>query len=791
MRMVNDHAEVIKSSTTLETAQASITMTPEMFSLLSSGVYTHKERAVIRELSCNAIDAHVEAGNSDKPFRVHLPTRFEPYFEVRDFGTGLTHGKVMSLYLNYGESTKNDSNDYIGAMGIGSKSPFAIAQSFTVSSYVDGVVNKYSVYLENGIPRVTKLTTNPTVEPNGLAVRVAVSDQRISKFVDEASNVFSYFKVKPECNIEYRDILAEMTSISREANVYDAMKYKENWRSSNNVVNFNVVMGNIAYPVDVPTLFEGNYADAVPQFFRNAVDLVNIYMPIGSVAIAASREALQMNEATKQKIIDAVNRITETIVADVIKTVADKPTLLDAAQAYSDMFKDSREIFMHVQNKLEWNGQNLAELDRKLNSIRRGQLTEADGSPSFIKNDAGDFMLDKDGNKIPNIGNLYEPVAYYKFSSLENRIRATSATYTQDSSMFNIFSGMSKDKLYNYMFMINDRRNKNGTEKTTGKNQIIRGACRDRELEEPKFRRYNGIVFMFSSEEQLDDFIKLHMLDKSLLNIVTMSSKEHHYVKRTVVRGVVKLYKAFMDSTPRIAYTEVKENFDDIEEPQYYIKAQSDTVVGDIFSCSPETAAKLTAQLIGQPVYVFRKANWKKVPEDWIEISDQVFKDFIDSSHWVDYNRYLTHQYMSGSKGTSILDCNVISRNFTFKDKKISKGYVYSKDFEKVMFLEGNEEAIEDVFGRIAYTAAPIAYMFETSVLNDIRRHTKSGSKINKSLKKAKNHMEKKLEVYFSKRKSKNFLLSHLDWNKVSPVEVSNFLGHQVRSIPSDTTAWD
>ena len=51
MRMVNDHATVIKSSSALETSQAQIKMTPEMFSLLSSGVYTYKERAVIRELS--------------------------------------------------------------------------------------------------------------------------------------------------------------------------------------------------------------------------------------------------------------------------------------------------------------------------------------------------------------------------------------------------------------------------------------------------------------------------------------------------------------------------------------------------------------------------------------------------------------------------------------------------------------------------------------------------------------------------------------------------------------------
>ena len=100
MRMVSEHAEVVKSSHNLETAQAQITMTPEMFSLLSSGVYTYKELAVIRELCCNGIDAQIEAGNGDRPLRVHLPTRFEPYFEVRDFGTGLSHELVMKLHLN-------------------------------------------------------------------------------------------------------------------------------------------------------------------------------------------------------------------------------------------------------------------------------------------------------------------------------------------------------------------------------------------------------------------------------------------------------------------------------------------------------------------------------------------------------------------------------------------------------------------------------------------------------------------------------------------------------------------
>lgn len=101
------------------------------FSILSSGIYANKIRAIIRELSCNAYDSHVEAGKKDVPFEVHLPTHFEPYFYVRDYGTGLTHQQVFDVYTTYFESTKTDSNDYIGALGLGSKSPFSYTENFT------------------------------------------------------------------------------------------------------------------------------------------------------------------------------------------------------------------------------------------------------------------------------------------------------------------------------------------------------------------------------------------------------------------------------------------------------------------------------------------------------------------------------------------------------------------------------------------------------------------------------------------------------------------------------------
>ena len=108
------------------------------FSILSSGLYANKVRAVIRELSCNAVDSHVAAGRADTPFDVHLPNALEPHFSIRDYGTGLSHDQVTQIYTTYFESTKTNSNAFIGALGLGSKSPFSYTDNFTVTAIQNG-----------------------------------------------------------------------------------------------------------------------------------------------------------------------------------------------------------------------------------------------------------------------------------------------------------------------------------------------------------------------------------------------------------------------------------------------------------------------------------------------------------------------------------------------------------------------------------------------------------------------------------------------------------------------------
>ena len=79
----------IEKSGNFEENQFSIEASAKAFMILSDGLYSNKILAVIRELSTNAYDSHVDAGVGDRAFEVHLPTRLEPFFHVRDFGTSM------------------------------------------------------------------------------------------------------------------------------------------------------------------------------------------------------------------------------------------------------------------------------------------------------------------------------------------------------------------------------------------------------------------------------------------------------------------------------------------------------------------------------------------------------------------------------------------------------------------------------------------------------------------------------------------------------------------------------
>jgi hypothetical protein len=292
------------------------------FNILSSGLYANKVRAIIRELSCNAVDSHTAAGKQNTPFDVHLPNAIEPYFSIRDYGTGLSHEQVTNIYTTYFESTKTNSNDYIGALGLGSKSPFSYTDNFTVTAIKDGVKGIYTAFInEAGVPSIAKMMDETTDEPSGVEVKFSVNDRYdFSKFHDEARNVYTYFVLRPVVtgtNFKFADVDYDTKDI-----VPGVHSYKDNRRSV-------AVMGNIAYPIEVPN------ADQSLGELRQLLSCgLELHFAIGELDFQASREGLSYIpstvEAIKKKLI-AVNAALAVVIAkeaDAIPNLWDRAVFL-------------------------------------------------------------------------------------------------------------------------------------------------------------------------------------------------------------------------------------------------------------------------------------------------------------------------------------------------------------------------------------------------------------------------------------------------------------------------------
>jgi hypothetical protein len=268
------------------------------FNILSSGLYANKIRAVIRELSCNAVDSHVAAGKAGTPFDVHLPNQLEAWFSIRDYGTGLTHDQVTNIYTTYFESTKTDSNAFIGALGLGSKSPFSYTDNFTVTAIKDGIKGIYTAFInEAGVPSIALMLNENTDEPNGVEIKFAVDDRcDFDKFRQESRHVYKYFGLRPVVsghdNFKFDDVEYE----SR-----DIIPGVHQLKNSNRSV---AVMGNIAYPVEVPN------ADASLGDLRRLLGCgLELSFDIGELDFQASREGLSYIPST----IEAIKRKLEAL----------------------------------------------------------------------------------------------------------------------------------------------------------------------------------------------------------------------------------------------------------------------------------------------------------------------------------------------------------------------------------------------------------------------------------------------------------------------------------------------
>lgn len=262
-----------------ETSEQDFTIkaTGKAFRVLIDGLYSNKIESMVRELCSNAWDSHVVAGNADT-FFVHCPTELRPEFYVRDYGCGMDDNKVRNLYTTLFDSDKDDTDDLVGAYGLGSKTPFAYADQFFVSCYDGETVRHYSAAIgKNGTPKIILMGSEPCDEPRGVRVGVSVAETDNPAFEKAIRNVSRAYEPVFDSNI---------ATLKKEP-LGKLVLTGEGWRAfidSELPATFNVRQGCVIYPINA-----ANGLTLPTDSGRKYL----IDCPIGTIRVTTSRELVE------------------------------------------------------------------------------------------------------------------------------------------------------------------------------------------------------------------------------------------------------------------------------------------------------------------------------------------------------------------------------------------------------------------------------------------------------------------------------------------------------------------
>ena len=328
-----------------------------IFNVLRNQLYSDKITAVLREYSCNAVDAHVEAGIGDRPIEVTLPSKLKLEFKVRDFGPALNDEEIHDVYAFYGESTKRNTNEQTGMLGIGSKSAFAYGDNFVINSYIDGEKHIWNAFIDpSQVGQISKIGTQKTDEENGIEIVIPVREEDTEEFVSKAEGLFRYFKVTPTIKGTNQFEYTQKKPMFK-GDTWPWFK-NDGDRWSSRYEEPKAVMGNIAYPFTAADL---NFTDE--ERIEGLDDMVrgNLHLKcnIGDLDISASREKLQFTEATRKTIIAKLREVKDGIVAQAEKQFAEQPSLWAAKQLLGDVrdftsgLYELREV---IEANVRWKG---------------------------------------------------------------------------------------------------------------------------------------------------------------------------------------------------------------------------------------------------------------------------------------------------------------------------------------------------------------------------------------------------------------------------------------------------
>lgn len=274
-----------------------------------SNMYTNAPLAVLREYACNARDSHIASGQA-RPIEVTLPSNLQPTLLIQDYGLGLSRDEIADVFGTYGKSTKRESNDQVGAFGIGSKSAFTMGHQFVVTGVKDGQKTVALFALnEDNVGTCSIIKEVATSEPNGVLISLAVED--VEAMRETAETFFSYWERGTVLVDGY-----EPTPVFEGATKVNDVTYIQADHEGQTIV----VMGQVPYVVgrdilrkvarDLADTPAAEQAQALVDWYSDSSLILKV--EIGDCDIAPTREGLRDTRRT----LETLERLLTALVTD-------------------------------------------------------------------------------------------------------------------------------------------------------------------------------------------------------------------------------------------------------------------------------------------------------------------------------------------------------------------------------------------------------------------------------------------------------------------------------------------
>jgi len=326
---LNDVRPNVESSGCMQEEFFSIEDQGMIFDILRNKMYSDPILAIAREISSNARDAHREVGISDVPIHIHLPNSLESYYKVKDFGPGISPDRMSNVFIRYTASTKRVDNLQTGGFGLGAKTPFSYSDTFTIVTNVNGIKYNYACYIdETKVGKLTLLSEAPTDESNGTEIIIPVRNSYdYRNFIKCTKKATQYWDVKPVIkggSIDYDEVNTIIEGDGWKMISCDGRSYYSR--------DIKLIIDGIEYPLDGNSAYElGDRG-----MLESSRGIILLTFGVGELTLAANREQVYLDDATKEKISARFKVMKSQIVQSVKDRVSQMDNLWEANIYYRE-----------------------------------------------------------------------------------------------------------------------------------------------------------------------------------------------------------------------------------------------------------------------------------------------------------------------------------------------------------------------------------------------------------------------------------------------------------------------